>query len=158
MVKISVGFRLSDQAIGHLEQITRATGATKTATVETALALMAEKFKGEKMKTKDNIVENTYDAMIPGYKDGVAYENTENGDVRIVSLSSNEFDRELSSPPWEEIYRVEASFSPEDIDMMENEEELAELQAFRDAGKGDWKEFLGEKEYRDRLIETLNQL
>ncbi|HPL70347.1 MAG TPA: hypothetical protein PLR56_09200 [Brevefilum sp.] len=57
MAKISVGFRLSDQAIGHLEKITRATGSTKTATVETALALMANKLKGEtKMKTLETLL------------------------------------------------------------------------------------------------------
>ena len=60
MAKISVGFRLSDQAIGHLEQITRATGATKTATVETALALMAEKFKGENKMDVENYVEGLF--------------------------------------------------------------------------------------------------
>lgn len=59
MAKISVGFRLSDQAIGHLEKITRATGATKTATVETALALMAKQLtnqKESKMRTLHQVL------------------------------------------------------------------------------------------------------
>lgn len=45
--KTSVAYRLSDQALDNLEIITRATGTNKTAAVEMALGLLAEKFKGE---------------------------------------------------------------------------------------------------------------
>ena len=69
--KTSVGFRLSEQALQHLETITRATGTTKTATVETSLALMANKFKGDiKMTARE-----FYDTYIfPEYGDEMSFE------------------------------------------------------------------------------------
>lgn len=45
--KKSVGFRFSDQAIENLEIITQATGANKTASIEMALAFLANQLKGK---------------------------------------------------------------------------------------------------------------
>jgi hypothetical protein len=42
MTKTSMGFRLSDAALGHLAQIVDRTGATQTAVVEVALAYLAQ--------------------------------------------------------------------------------------------------------------------
>jgi len=44
--KTSVAYRLSDQALNNLDAITQATGTTKTAVVELALALLAKQLKG----------------------------------------------------------------------------------------------------------------
>ena len=100
MAKISVGFRLSDQAIGHLEQITRATGATKTATVETALALMAEKFKGENKMDVENYVEGLFQRdLIDGVE---AYAEWVRG-LEITKLSQHLVNQPEDTPTAEEI-------------------------------------------------------
>ena len=46
MTKKAVTYRLRDQALSYLAQIIRKTGSTKTATIETALAMMAQHCKG----------------------------------------------------------------------------------------------------------------
>jgi hypothetical protein len=65
--KTSVAYRLSAQALDNLETITRATGSTKTAAVEMALALLAEKFKGEnEMMRNRNILISRFMSLYVG--------------------------------------------------------------------------------------------
>ncbi|MGI6730439.1 MAG: hypothetical protein ACOX5F_00865 [Anaerovoracaceae bacterium] len=45
--KTSVAYRISEQALESLEIITQATGITKTAAVEMALAVLANQLKGD---------------------------------------------------------------------------------------------------------------
>lgn len=56
--KTSVAYRLSSQAIENLEIITQATGANKTASIEMALAFLANQLKGKfNMTPKHTLIE-----------------------------------------------------------------------------------------------------